>query len=147
MKRQTWLKKTIAIIVLTLLVGAGAGYAQDLYQGQGHLEIDPEFDGFHSIHALIMMSTGSLEVQEDLSVGGGMTADISASADGSYNSIHEVTAWVNSDVSSTGYTQSDDVYRTHSIEANGVGMFVNNASSTNKLERENHIIVLHNNYD
>lgn len=147
MKKRTWLRKTIAIIVLTLLVGAGAGYAQDLYQGRGHLAIDPEFDGFHSIHALVMMSSGSLELDEDLSVGNGMTADISAEADGSYNSIHEVTAWVNADVSSTGYTESEDVYRVHSVQASGVGMFVNNASSTKKLERENHIIILHNHYD
>lgn len=147
MKKQTWLTRIIGIILLVLLVVAGAGYAQDLYQGRGTLEIDPEFDGFHSIHALIMMSSGSIELQEDITVDNGMTADVEASADGSYNSIHEVTAWVNADVSVQGYTVTEDVYQSHSLQATGVGMYVNNASSTDKLERENHIIILHNNYD
>jgi hypothetical protein len=147
MKKQTWLTRTIGIILLVLLVGAGAGYAQELYQGRGTLAIDPEFDGFHSIHALIMMSSGSIEMQEDITVDNGMTADVEASADGSYNSIHEVTAWVNSDVSVQGYTLTEDTYQSHSLQATGVGMYVNNASSTDKLERENHIIILHNNYD
>ncbi len=147
MKKQTWLTKMIVIIVLALLVVAGAGYAQDLYQGRGNLAIDPEFDGFHSIHALIMMSSGSIELQEDISVGNGMTADLEASADGSYNSIHEVTAWINADVSSQGYTQTSDVVNTHSLQATGVGMFVNNASSDEEIKRENHIIILHNNYN
>jgi hypothetical protein len=147
MKKRTWLTKTIAILVLVLLVGAGAGYASEYYQGRGELEIDPEFDGFHSIHALIMMSNGSLEVDEDITVGDGMTADIEGTADGSYNSVHEVTVWINADVQTYGYTQSEDGTNTHYVEANGVGMFVNNASSDTKLKRENHIIILHNKYD
>jgi hypothetical protein len=146
MKKKTWLTKAIVIILLTLLVWAGAGYAKELYQGRGNLEIDPEFDGFHSIHALILMSDGNVDIQEDATVGDGMTADIEASADGSYNSIHEVTAWVNASVTSEGFTQTSDMVRTHSVQATGTGMYVNNASATDELRRRNHIIILTNDY-
>jgi hypothetical protein len=146
MKRTT-LTKIIMLTVLALLVWAGAGYAKELYQGRGNLEIDPEFNGYRGLHALIIMSDGDLDVQEDASTGdGSLTADVDASAGGAYNSVHEVTVWLNASASVEGSTETVDMTQYHSMQATGYGMYVNNAFSDEELRRRSHIIILTNDY-
>ena len=132
---------------MALLVCAGAGYAQEYYQGRGQIEIDTDFVYFSAAHALIVISDGDITLQKDLvTTDGGLTKDVSASAEGSYNSSRGLMVWLDSSVSSDGYTDAGDVVTTHSLQADGNGLFINNAMSDDYLYREEYIIILSNDY-
>ncbi len=143
MKKHKWLTRTIAVILMTLLVCAGAGYATEFYQGRGNLEIVSEFNGFESMYTAIVISNGDIDLEETINPDGSISVE--ASAEGTYNSIREVMTWSGTSVSSEGTTSTVDVEEEYLIKATGLGMFVNNAAANEKLSRHE-IIFLTNEY-
>ncbi len=143
MKKHQWLTRTIAVILLGLLVCTGAGYATEYYQGRGNLEIISEFNGFDSMYTAIIMSNGDINASQTQNPDGSTSVDISA--EGTYNSIREMTTWANTPVSVTGTTESADVMNTDELKGTGLGTFIHNAVANEKLERHE-IIFLHNGY-
>jgi hypothetical protein len=144
MKKHKWLTRTIAVILMTLLVCAGAGYATEYYQGRGNLEIVSEFNGFESMYTAIVISNGDIDLEETIDPEDG-SITVAASAEGTYNSIREVMNWAGTSVSSEGTTLTVDVQDDYEVRASGLGTFINNAAANEKLERHE-IIFLTNDY-
>ncbi len=143
MKKHKWLTRTIAVILLTLLICAGAGYATEYYQGRGNLEIVSEFNGFDSMYTAIVMSNGDINLSETQNQDGSISVDVAT--EGTYNSIREIMTWADTPVAITGQTSTVDVEDDYELEATGLGTFINNAAANEKLERHE-IIFLTNGY-
>lgn len=143
MKKHKWFTRTIAVMLLALLVCAGAGYATEYYQGRGNLEIVSEFNGFDSMYTAIVMSNGDINLSETQNQDGSISVDVAT--EGTYNSIREIMTWADTPVAIAGNTSTVDVEDDYDLEATGLGTFINNAAANEELERHE-IIFLTNGY-
>ncbi len=142
MKQKNSLKITILVMLAAILVSAGAGYAEEYYQGRGEIIIDSDYVGLSAGHVQIVISE-DVGFQKDVTpTDGGLDKDVYTSATGPNNSIREVIVWYNGSVSSAEFTETGDIQMVQLLEVEGQGSVINNVYSDNYIRRRHYIILL-----
>ena len=145
-KQRDFLRITLFVIIAAVLVGIGAGYAQEYYQGRGDMVIDSDYVGLSAGHVQIVISDGDVGFQKDVeATDGGLVKDVYTSASGSNNSSWEVIVLHNGSVSSVEFAETGDIQMLRSLESEGHGLVIDNVFSDNYIYRSRHIILLSSN--
>ena len=145
MRNKARLKRAVILIVIALLICASSGCAIEYDQGKGEVTIGLDFMDYSVAYILVMLSDGSVELHAySEPTDSGRVTDVSASADGSYNSVRESIIWLDGSVSSNAYSETDDITTTESLQVEETGTYSNSVTSDNSIDHRRQIIMLHN---
>ncbi len=139
------LKVIVAGAAVILLTAAGAGYAEEFYQGRGSMQIDCDFLDYSAVHAEVILSNGETSIDKSVETqDNGLQKEMTATSSGTYNSSHEIIIWLDNSVAAEGSVTTADNVREDGFITSGSGTAVENITSDSYLDKHR-IIYLTNN--